>query len=501
MTQMMERPVAEDTEHDHVDVAATTRRARNAQARWSATPISDRLRLLKRLRHRIAHEGLSLAAEIDGSNRDLSQRLVGEVLPVADAIRFLERRAPRILRTVHWGRRGRPLWLSGARLEVRREPLGVVLVIGPSNYPLLLPAVQALQALAAGNAVLIKPAPGHGASIIKLREWAIEAGLDAELFGLLPEDESSVAAVVEAGIDKVFLTGSARTGKVILRALADHLVPAVMELSGCDAAFICPDADLDLAARALAFSLGFNGGATCIAPRRVFVPRELQLGLASRLLPLLKTVPAARLRAGDVARLNDLREDAVLRGARVVDGPPSPGRVPPMIVFDATPEMGLLQADLMAPVLSIVCVDDVAQAVSLNAHCPYALGATIFASKRSAEALAGRINAGVVLVNDAIVPHADPRLPFGGRGQSGFGVTRGTEGLLEMTRVKAVSIRGGKFRPHYDAPQSGDDELFADYLLATHGQRASDRIRATVRFVSRLIRRRPTQISGNNIEP
>jgi acyl-CoA reductase-like NAD-dependent aldehyde dehydrogenase len=263
-----------------------------------------------------------------------------------------------------------------------------------------------------------------------------------------------------------------------------------MELSGCDAVFICPDADLDLACRGLAFALGFNGGATCIAPRRVFMPREMEAALRDQLLPKVERLPAAQLSPDAVDRLGALLEDAAGRGARVLGGArESANRIRPAIVLEADPDSPLLRADLMGPVLAIVPVENMEQALRLNDLCPYRLGATVFGSARSAQALAPRIDAGVVLVNDVILPHADARLPFGGRGRSGFGVTRGAQGLLEMTRPKAISRRSGTFRPHYDLPQPSDEEMFAQYIRAAHGSCPLDRARAAVAVVRNLIGR------------
>ena len=184
--------------------------------------------------------------------------IAAEVLPLADACRFLERNAARLLAPQRLGRRGRPSWLFGLDAEVRREPLGVVLVIAPNNYPLLLPGVPALQALAAGNAVLVKPAPGCSRPVVALGEMLAEAGLPAALFQVLGEDVAEATAAIEGGVDHVVLTGSAATGRSVLAALAPRLTPATLELSGNDAVFVLPGADLDMVADALAFGLRFN---------------------------------------------------------------------------------------------------------------------------------------------------------------------------------------------------------------------------------------------------
>ena len=133
-------------------------RAREAQKRWAARPVRERLRHLRRFRALIAREGIALAAAAGSARgRPVAEKLTTEVIPLAAAVQFLEENAVRLLRTRPLGRGGRPVWLSGVATEIRREAFGIVLVVGPANYPLFLPGVQTIQALAAGNAVLLKP--------------------------------------------------------------------------------------------------------------------------------------------------------------------------------------------------------------------------------------------------------------------------------------------------------------------------------------------------------
>jgi aldehyde dehydrogenase (NAD+) len=120
--------------------------------------------------------------------------------------------------------------------------------------------------------------------------------------------------------------------------------------------------------------------------------------------------------------------------------------------------------------------------LDLEADCGYALGASIFGPEREAKEFAKRIRAGVVVINDMIVPTADPRLPFGGRGKSGFGVTRGAEGLLEMTALKAVTVRSGSWRPHFADKHSSDSELFESFLSALHGSGWRRRLQGFIRM-------------------
>ena len=212
-----------------------------------------------------------------------SNRSRAEVLPLAEACRFLEREAGKLLKPRRLGRRGLPLWLAGVCSEIQREPFGVVLIIGPGNYPLLLPGVQLIQALVAGNAVWLKPGGGGTEAARALCDLIVRAGFDPQLVALLPESAEAARAAIAARPDKVLFTGSAATGEKILAQLAPHLIPATMELSGCDAVIVRADADLDLAVKALVFGLRLNNGATCMSPQRVFVARSIATELEGRL--------------------------------------------------------------------------------------------------------------------------------------------------------------------------------------------------------------------------
>jgi acyl-CoA reductase-like NAD-dependent aldehyde dehydrogenase len=473
--------------------ADTVAAARAAQARWATTPLAHRLALLKRLRHAIAARSGDLVAAlaaIPGRNPSLS--LTAEVAPLADAIRFLEREAPGLLRPRRLGVRGRPVWLFGHTAEIHREPLGVVLVIGPSNYPLQLPGVQALQALAAGNAAVVKPGANARPVMLVLARLAAEAGIDAALMPVLDDPPEAAQAAIAAGVDKVVLTGSVRSGTAVMRELAGRLVPATMELSGSDAVFVLPGADLGLVARSLAWGLAFNAGATCIAPRRVFVPRAMMPALEARLRPMVGALKPQPVAAPAAATALELIHAAIRSGAKPLtpwSAPAADTPFPPLVLAGADADMALLKADVFAPVLSLVEVEGPEQAAAENAKCPYALGASVFGPIAAAREFALRVRAGVVTINDLIVPSADPRLPFGGSGQSGFGRTRGAEGLLEMTAAKAVTVRRGGFRPHLD--DAADSAAIArGYLAAAHGAAMRERLAGLGAMLKAMLKRK-----------
>ena len=431
MSRILEHPRAAALFQTFQAPVAEAETAREAQKEWAARPVAERLRVIRGLRHRLAERAHEVAAAAGaGADRPFSEVLSAEVLPLAEACRFLEREAPRLLAPRWIGRSGRPTWLWGVTAELRREPLGVVLILAPSNYPLFLPGVQAVQALAAGNAVLWKPGRGGLAAARALAGLLRESGLDERLVRVLPATDEAGRAALAAGADKVLLTGSADTGRAVLRELSGRLTPVTAELSGCDPLFVLPGADLDRVALSIRFGLTLNHGATCIAPRRVYVPRGLIRGLEERLAASMEDVPG-----------------------------------------------------LLVPVAGF------AEALEHAARSPYALGASIFGPEAAARALAGRVRAGVVTINDVIVPTADPRLPFGGRGASGFGVTRGAEGLLELTAVKAVAVRRGRWLPHLEERAPEDGEILRALLALDHAARWQDRLAAAAALGRAAVRR------------
>ena len=346
-----------------------------------------------------------------------------------------------------------------------------ILILAPGNYPIFLPGAQVLQALAAGNAVALKPAPTGEAAAFAFASILADAGLPEGLLHVLGADEGPAA--VQAGYDHILLTGSAETGAKVLDAAAASLTPTTMELSGADPVFVLPGADLALVANCLAYGLRLNGGATCIAPRRVFVPKPDAGTLERHLLPLLAGIPDAATPGPVAERLEGLLDEAVALGARLHYG----GRNRPAMLMNTPPHAPLLHQDIFAPWLALVPVETPEQALQQSAANPYALGASIFGPLAAARAFAARVNAGSVCINDLIVPTADPRLPFGGSARSGFGRTRGAEGLLALTKLKAISTRWRGPYPHLRPTAKDDARQFGALVRLLHGG-WQDRVKA-----------------------
>jgi acyl-CoA reductase-like NAD-dependent aldehyde dehydrogenase len=372
-------------------------------------------------------------------------------------------------------------------------------VIGPGNYPLLLPGVQIVQALVAGNAVVLKPGGGGMAAARCLHRLIELAGIDPRLVGILPESAEAARLAIAARPDKVLFTGSAAVGETVLFQLAPQLTPATMELSGCDAVIVRADADLDLVVKALKFALTLNDGATCMAPKRVFVSAaratELEGRLAEAMRPTTITLPLS-------PALQSSFDDLLAHGAHfIAGGLVGDRRVRmPAVLGGVSPASKFLREDVFAPVLALVTVADDHEMVLRTNDCPYALGVSIFTRDEAAgRELAARVHAGVVTINDLFLPTADARLPFGGRHRSGFGSTRGVEGLLELTVPKAVTVSRSRFRFAFEPPHPDDAALFQSYLTAAHQRGFLTRLKAVGQVLKNLVRRGRSNSSQNRI--
>ena len=453
-----------------------------AQRAWAVTPIARRLAILRAARHEIARIADRLVDAISPNlHRTRADSYAAEVLPLLAAFRFLENEAAIILKPRRLGRKGLPFWLAGIDSTIERVPFGTVLVIAPGNYPLFLPGVQTLQALAAGNAVVWKPG-FEGQPVAEVFCAALErAGLPTDLLRIT--DDSAEAAITELATrpDKVIFTGSSQAGRAVLRQAADLAIPVVAELSGCDAVIVLESADTKRVLEALQFGMRLNGSATCMAPRRLIVVGSGHEPLIAELQARFATMDGVELSPRTHTQLQPLIGDAELRGA-TVHGNHGALNLKPVLILNASPDMAIAQADIFAPVLSVIHVATANDVLSADALCPFGLTAAIFGKERDARELGHQLTVGTVLINDLIVPTADPRVPFGGRRGSGFGTTRGAEGLLEMTTAKVTSIRTDRSTRHYQQTGPAHEELFRGALAMSHSATLVERFKGLRRM-------------------
>ncbi|MBI4543966.1 MAG: aldehyde dehydrogenase family protein [Gemmatimonadetes bacterium] len=484
---------------DAAAVRVLVERARAAQPAWAALSPRARGRLLLRLRDHLALRAEEVA---DLSCRETgklpAEALLSDVLTTCDLARWYARRAPAVLR-----RRRIPAgWLVNKRCYEVREPYGVVGVIGPWNFPVLNTMRAALAALAAGNAVVLKPSEAAPLSALLMEELAQEAGWPPDLLLVATGDGSTGAALIEAGVDKLSFTGSVATGRAVARMAAERLIPVTLELGGKDPMLVLAGADLDRAARAAVAGAFWNAGQICTSVERVYVEESAYHKFLERVLREVAglVVGPASDPASDVGaltteaqleRLDRHIADAVSRGARLLAGGhrlPGPGRFfAPTVLADVDHSMDVMREETFGPLLPVMRVRDAEQALRLANDCAFGLGSSIFGPTGQAMGLVSKLRAGMTCVNDALINAGVPGLPFGGTGESGYGRVYGDEGLREMSRTRAVLVSriGWKFElPSYPLRRWGRTRALALVELL-HGPGLLSRLRGLRRLVSR----------------
>jgi acyl-CoA reductase-like NAD-dependent aldehyde dehydrogenase len=487
--------------------------AYQAQLRWSQLTVRARSKAIGQFASRIVEERHELHRLLELPMRsDYRETVTSELLPLADAARWLSRHASRVLATRYLDGGGSPWWLGRLRSVVHRVPYGLVLILGTWNYPIFLTGVQLIHALVAGNAVAIKPAPHCEAVTRHMVDLLVECGVPESLIVLLDSSIDAGKTAMQLGVDHAVITGSSQSGRAILNQAIPSITPATLELSGNDALYVLPGADLHRVCDLLRFGMRLNGGATCMAPRRVFIPHNASEVfyrlLAERLSDPAQRAWRAPIAAATYQRLWDGVRDALNRGARIFSGEPEqpiPSSGPRsewvstghLVLTDVQTEMKLYREEIFAPLVMILPVQNWSDALQADSQCPYALTASIFGPLEDALRLVPFISAGTVTINDLIVPTADPRLPFGGRGESGFGVTRGSEGLLAMTTPKVVSTRLGSWLPHTALPTAGDEQLLDGVLQWSHGKGWSRRLGGLRQIVQAILLQRKNRKSND----
>ncbi len=442
-------------------------------------PVVLRRERLLRLRKLLDEHGPALAAAVQADFGMRSQRLT----EVADLFVLRSQMAHALRHLACWSRPQRvrtPFFLQPARAWVQRQPLGVVGVISPWNYPVQLALAPAIAALAAGNRVLVKPSELTPHTSAQLAA-SVGQFFAPEEMAVVQGDAAIAALIASLPLDHLIFTGSTAVGRKVALAAAANLTPTTLELGGKSPAIVDADCDLQDAALKIAHGKLLNGGQTCIAPDYVLLPRGSEAAFAdafraavARLYPYFAGNPdyASIITPRHLARLRTLVQQAQTLGAQVqtmvpVAGAPAApaqsigdgvGRqMAPALVLGVTAQMQLMQEEIFGPVLPVVSYERLDDAVAfINAHArPLALYWFGRNTQAQAEVLRRTVSGGVT-VNDTLLHIAHDRLPFGGVGDSGWGNYHGERGFARLSHEKAVLVQprwsgGALLYPPYGA--------------------------------------------------
>ncbi len=434
------------TEPDEVNCALE--KARGLAESWRSAPVSERCDRLRSFRDSLAGDADALAGMVSQEiGKPLQEAYGADLLPTLSGLDWLGKNVPEHLN---------PRSIPGVRhSNLLPEPYGIVGVIGTWNYPLLLDIAPIVWALAAGNAVVWKPSELATATAMMVMRHFEHARLPVVC---IPGDGSTGRALCrgqgEYPCDKVAFTGGVSTGRAILAELAERGIPSVMELSGNDAMLVCADADINIAARSAVWARCCNAGQSCVAPQRIFVVPEIYDAFVTacreQIEALRPEMDFGPLRTSGLReRVHGLVFDAIARGAKLIVG----GRCledragfyyAPTLLADCTDTMPIVAEDFFGPALAVCRVQNVAEAVaSINADT-MRLGASVWTRDvTQGREIAAQLRVGTVAVNiETMLLAANPALPFGGFGASGFGKQRGAAGLEEFVQWKTVSWQG-----------------------------------------------------------
>jgi len=443
-------------------VAATVARVRTNQPEWEALGIGGRYRWLGRLRDWLLDNSERVLDTMQAETGKVRADASGEPQYLADLINFYGAKASRFIGE-EAVRPHTPL-LASKKLRVQHRPHPVVGIISPWNFPLILALGDAIPALQAGAAVVVKPSeftPLGLAEVVKA--WKDEIG-GPDVFDCVQGIGEAGEALVDA-VDFVQFTGSDRTGRKVMARAAETLTPVSLELGGKDAMIVLDDADLDRAANAAAWGGMMNSGQICMSVERIYVEEPAYDSFVAKL-----TAAVRKLRQGaddrsfgkevgamtspnQIGIVEDHVQDALASGARALTGGKrlaGPGDYfEPTVLVDVDHSMKVMRDETFGPVVGVMKVRDAEEALHLANDSRYGLSGSVFGERERAERIARRVECGAVNVNDVLINYAAVDVPMGGWKQSGIGYRHGEPGIKKYCRTESVVVTrfGGTREP------------------------------------------------------
>jgi acyl-CoA reductase-like NAD-dependent aldehyde dehydrogenase len=456
--------------HGHREVDAAVAAAREAASWWAGLGWSGRrIRLLAWKSYLVRYMSRLAQLMHEETGKPVDDAKLEIILAVLH-LDWAARHARRVLRP----RRVRSgLAALNMAATVEYQPLGVIGVIGPWNYPVFTPMGSIAYALAAGNAVVFKPSeltPATGSWLVRSFGEVLGAfGSAQPVLQLVTGAGSTGEALARSGVNKIAFTGSTATARKVMAAAADTLTPVLAECGGKDALLVSADADLDAAADAAAWGAMANAGQTCVGIERIYVADAVYHSFLERLTQRVSGLrpgsdPSAAYGPMTLPSQTEVVSkhvaDALARGGRAVVGGYDSVAAPyvrPVVLTDVPEGSSAVTEETFGPTVTVRPVVNMAEAVSYANAGRYGLGSAVFSGDRRAAMNAARsLRTGMTSVNSVIGFALVPALPFGGVGESGFGRIHGADGLREFTRPKAITRQ--RMRPLFNVLTFGRTE-------------------------------------------
>lgn len=392
-------------------------------------------------------EAIAQAISKDFGNRAVEESKLLELFLSIDGFRYCRKRVKKWMKSQ---RRDVSIWFAGAGNKVIPQPKGVVGIVAPWNYPLFLVMGPLASALAAGNRCMIKMA-ANSSNLCELLHGLVSEQFDEDTVAILPGVRGSEFTTLP--FDHVIFTGSAETGRTVMRAAAEHLTPVTLELGGKSPTIIADDFDLETAASRMLFAKFMNAGQTCVAPDYLYLPEnKLEAFVAAAQRILAKRYPDLRngqfttvIDDSSYQRLTTTMEDAVSKGARLVNlipghkPDPTSRLLPPHLVLDVTDDMVIMQEEIFGPLLPVRTYRNLDDVLAYIKRHDRPLGLYLFTNDKDLQdkVIKNTISGGVS-INDCSFHVAQHDMPFGGVGASGMGHYHGHEGFVEFSKMRPV---------------------------------------------------------------
>ncbi|MBK8576045.1 MAG: aldehyde dehydrogenase family protein [Elusimicrobia bacterium] len=421
---------------------------------WAQTTFKERADCLGRLRNLIIEEMDAIAGGLTSvTGKTPVEAVMTEIIPTVENLRYLEKNAAKFLSPE---KRPTPFSYRHSSSHVERHPWGWVLILSPWNFPFQLSLVPMATALAAGNAVVLKPSELStevGKMIVSL---FYRAGFPKEVVALAPGDGLVGQRLIDAKPDLIFLTGGTETGKKVMAAAAAHLIPVILELGGKDPMIVFDDAPFDRAVEAAVYGAFANAGQVCVSVERLYVQEGLRrlrgrAGGADQRLRVGQSMdddmgPLTNPRQADI--VNRHIDDALSKGARLATARWSKGPLlSPVVMTQTNHAMAVMTEETFGPVLPVMSFRTEEEAVALANDSRFGLNASVWTRDLDrGRRVAARLAVGNCAVNDVLKNIGNPHLPFGGIKHSGFGRSHGPEGLRAFTYEKSVMVNQGTAR-------------------------------------------------------
>jgi succinate-semialdehyde dehydrogenase/glutarate-semialdehyde dehydrogenase len=484
------------------DVKAAVARARKAQVGWAAMGVDGRNRILDRLRGVLIDRAFEIARVVSSENGKPPSEPVGLTGPLCETIKLHTRLAKRL----ESGVKVSPTFFLGSKARIFYEPLGVAGFILPWNFPFELGVKHMIPALAAGNAVVQKPSEANPLIGEMIADLFRDAGVPDGVVQMVHGYGETGAALIDE-VDVICFVGSPRTGRRVMERASHTLTPVVLELGGNDAAIVRDDADLDLTAQGLVNGTCYNTGQVCNGVERIYAPARLVEPLTEKIVTIVRGLrqgdPSGRgeYDLGPITWAPQLEiyeahtADAVEKGAEVRYG----GKVrrqdgglywPPTVLTGMTHDMLIMQEETFGPFLPIMAVESDEEAIRLANDSKYGLGASVWTRDEAAgEAMARRIRAGSVMVNNAVQSGGCVTLPFGGEGESGVGRVQGEQAFYTYVATKSVMTSPKSVANLWMPYTAGAETLAKGFTKVFSGRRISERISGVVDVIRNWPRR------------